>query len=518
MAVGNLLPQRCWRSCDTYPPMRMSSQQDKSSSRHSKKRLPLTAMKLNGKLRHQHSADWLYATDDIPAAKLRGRTLPPSGRFGPEDSISVPSANVEDEECAYEEETSSLDSNFLCACCYELMVQPTTLNCGHSFCRLCLAQWWRTSQKTTCPQCRQPWSGFPHVNIIIRNTLDKIHPSTVRKRSASLDSYENIRLLQEFEEFGEQQEREQQGAGGRQDRLRKGFVWGVLTTLGLVFFFQILFNWNRQDSEMLVYKPLARWKPADVSQWLSELGTWAAEGYCHHFEENGINGVLLEGLQSEVELETEPFNINNSLHRQAIHIALEKVKQLGGKPPRDLWEYKALHQGLATFLSYTVREFPRLTMTGMYMFYYEDVFLPFIHMVCPVQSSKLGDTDIIVQYYSEDIAWEQWVEFIPKFLFLPYYLYAKFSWQFADVNALPVAFTLANCAFLTMVEAKAITAFFRRGVRTTFFSLKRQTNTLVVIFFSCLLWPIIPTVVTDLMFYISMYYSPCINFYEVFMQ
>nr|XP_054762929.1 bifunctional apoptosis regulator-like isoform X2 [Lytechinus pictus] len=485
----------------------MAASDEESHQRYHRNR----NVKVNGRydqpIRHSRS----HSTSDLPAKEFQERTLKPS--------LYEETRREEADDALYSE-VSLMDSNFSCACCYELMVQPTTLNCGHSFCRLCLARWWKTSQKMTCPECRQPWTGFPHINIIIRNTIDKLHPKAIRRRTTALQSFENIKLLQEFEEFGEADEktREAEAAGGRQDRLRKGFVWGVLTTLGLVFCLQILLNWNRQDSEMLVYKPLSRWRPVDVSQWLSELGSWAADGYSRQFNASGINGVLLEGLQSEGELEPEPFNINNSLHRQAILVALERVKQLGGKPPRDLWEFKALHQGLSTFLSYTVREFPRLTMTGMYMFYYEDVFLPFIHLVCPARSDVAGEANIIVQYYSEDIAWEQWVEFIPKFLFLPYFLYAEFAWNFADVNALPVAFTLANCAFLTMVEAKAITAFFRRGVRTTFFSLKRQTNTFVIIFFSCLLWPIIPTIVTDLMFYISMYYSPCINFYEVFMQ
>ena len=55
-----------------------------------------------------------------------------------------------------------------CSCCFELMVEPTTLNCGHSFCRFCLAKWWDTSKRATCPDCRQPWVGFPQVNIVLR--------------------------------------------------------------------------------------------------------------------------------------------------------------------------------------------------------------------------------------------------------------------------------------------------------------------------------------------------------------
>uniref|UniRef100_I3M9Z5 Bifunctional apoptosis regulator n=1 Tax=Ictidomys tridecemlineatus TaxID=43179 RepID=I3M9Z5_ICTTR len=62
-------------------------------------------------------------------------------------------------------------SEFSCHCCYDILVNPTTLNCGHSFCRHCLALWWVSSKKTECPECREKWEGFPKVNILLRLLL-----------------------------------------------------------------------------------------------------------------------------------------------------------------------------------------------------------------------------------------------------------------------------------------------------------------------------------------------------------
>nr|KAF6439856.1 bifunctional apoptosis regulator [Rousettus aegyptiacus] len=62
-------------------------------------------------------------------------------------------------------------SEFSCHCCYDILVNPTTLNCGHSFCRHCLALWWASSKKTECPECREKWEGFPKVNILLRLLL-----------------------------------------------------------------------------------------------------------------------------------------------------------------------------------------------------------------------------------------------------------------------------------------------------------------------------------------------------------
>lgn len=59
-------------------------------------------------------------------------------------------------------------SEFSCHCCYDILINPTTLNCGHSFCRHCLALWWTSSKKTECPECREKWEGFPKVNILLR--------------------------------------------------------------------------------------------------------------------------------------------------------------------------------------------------------------------------------------------------------------------------------------------------------------------------------------------------------------
>lgn len=55
-----------------------------------------------------------------------------------------------------------------CHCCYDILVNPTTLTCGHNFCRHCLALWWESSHKNECPECREKWEGFPKINILLR--------------------------------------------------------------------------------------------------------------------------------------------------------------------------------------------------------------------------------------------------------------------------------------------------------------------------------------------------------------
>lgn len=52
------------------------------------------------------------------------------------------------------------------------------------------------------------------------------------------------------------------------------------------------------------------------------------------------DGYLLMGLENESQLAEDPFLISNALHRKAIYSALERIKDIGGKPPRDVWEYR----------------------------------------------------------------------------------------------------------------------------------------------------------------------------------
>ncbi|MEQ2173063.1 hypothetical protein GOODEAATRI_027809, partial [Goodea atripinnis] len=60
------------------------------------------------------------------------------------------------------------EAEFSCHCCYDILVNPTTLTCGHNFCRHCLALWWESSHKNECPECREKWEGFPKINILLR--------------------------------------------------------------------------------------------------------------------------------------------------------------------------------------------------------------------------------------------------------------------------------------------------------------------------------------------------------------
>ncbi|XP_013358978.1 PREDICTED: E3 ubiquitin-protein ligase RNF135 isoform X2 [Chinchilla lanigera] len=62
-----------------------------------------------------------------------------------------------------------------CCICHELLRDPTTLLCGHSFCRACLERAWRAGAPRACPVCREPAPRAPlRRNLLLQLLADKL--------------------------------------------------------------------------------------------------------------------------------------------------------------------------------------------------------------------------------------------------------------------------------------------------------------------------------------------------------
>ena len=64
-------------------------------------------------------------------------------------------------------ENISVD-DYLCTCCFEILLSPVSLVCGHNICQSCLSSWFLISSKRICPTCRQAWTGMPKINLILK--------------------------------------------------------------------------------------------------------------------------------------------------------------------------------------------------------------------------------------------------------------------------------------------------------------------------------------------------------------
>ncbi|XP_059371364.1 tripartite motif-containing protein 16-like isoform X2 [Carassius carassius] len=88
-----------------------------------------------------------------------------------------------------EDRISVNKKEFLCPVCLDLLKDPVTSSCGHSYCKSCITDCWdQEDQKRvySCPQCRQTFSPRP---ALARNTMLSEVVEKLKKIRLSADCY-----------------------------------------------------------------------------------------------------------------------------------------------------------------------------------------------------------------------------------------------------------------------------------------------------------------------------------------
>ncbi|XP_062391194.1 zinc-binding protein A33-like [Sardina pilchardus] len=67
---------------------------------------------------------------------------------------------------------SRLEEDLTCPVCTEIYKDPVLLTCSHSFCKVCLQQFWNTKGSRECPVCRRRSSKEPPLNLALRNLCE----------------------------------------------------------------------------------------------------------------------------------------------------------------------------------------------------------------------------------------------------------------------------------------------------------------------------------------------------------
>ncbi|XP_043117279.1 bifunctional apoptosis regulator-like isoform X2 [Puntigrus tetrazona] len=385
------------------------------------------------------------------------------------------------------------ESEFSCHCCYEVLVEPTTLTCGHSFCRHCLANWWASARprvRTDCPECRALWVGFPKVNILLRDAVEKLFPADVsRRKQAVLSDPWLSHVLQVFQQ---QERRQAPRAAPPQNPPQNNmvvFYTGVVTALIWMTMVVLLYRAFSTDSshEVLLTKPLSRWSADDVTLWVERLGIWTNQ-YKETFRREKING-----------------SIKSQSHRQILLEELHRLKETRVSP--NLWQYKDVFLGKTVFLLISLRNFPRLTLLYLFLLDFEDTFLPFIHGSCPVTPLTPDDpADTPLDWPG----WRQWAEFLLMYFLLPYQLLSALAWRWMSSHYWTAGFIIAHAVLLTSLDVCFYWTLWRRGeIRTlpqrVWFQVVvviRDSSVLV------LLWPLVPLFIIHFEIYTQIFIFP----------
>ncbi|XP_058603700.1 tripartite motif-containing protein 16-like [Onychostoma macrolepis] len=85
------------------------------------------------------------------------------------------------------EEARILVNEFTCAVCLDLLKDPVTIQCGHSYCKSCITDCWDQEDQMrvySCPQCRQTFSPRP---ALARNTMLAEVVEKLKKTKLSAD-------------------------------------------------------------------------------------------------------------------------------------------------------------------------------------------------------------------------------------------------------------------------------------------------------------------------------------------
>ncbi|XP_018940161.1 tripartite motif-containing protein 16 [Cyprinus carpio] len=73
-------------------------------------------------------------------------------------------------------EASFSQDQFSCSVCLDLLKDPVTIPCGHSYCMSCITDCWKQKRVYRCPQCRHTFTSRPALckNVIIAEMVEKL--------------------------------------------------------------------------------------------------------------------------------------------------------------------------------------------------------------------------------------------------------------------------------------------------------------------------------------------------------
>ncbi|KAL1248204.1 hypothetical protein QQF64_021522 [Cirrhinus molitorella] len=112
-----------------------------------------------------------------------------SGNLGVYISVSYKSISRKGDNIHEMAEARFSQDELMCAVCLDLLKDPVTIHCGHSYCKSCITSCWDQEDQMrvySCPQCRQTFSPRPALG---RNTMLAELVEKLKKNKLTADCY-----------------------------------------------------------------------------------------------------------------------------------------------------------------------------------------------------------------------------------------------------------------------------------------------------------------------------------------
>ncbi|XP_050991934.1 E3 ubiquitin-protein ligase TRIM16-like [Labeo rohita] len=79
-------------------------------------------------------------------------------------------------------EANFSQDQFSCSVCLDVLKDPVTIPCGHSYCMHCITDWWKQKRVYRCPQCRHTFTSRPALckNVIIAEMVEKLKTTNIQ--------------------------------------------------------------------------------------------------------------------------------------------------------------------------------------------------------------------------------------------------------------------------------------------------------------------------------------------------
>ncbi|KAL5473988.1 hypothetical protein EMCRGX_G028558 [Ephydatia muelleri] len=279
--------------------------------------------------------------------------------------------------------TDEPSDDCVCKICYELLLDPVALYCGHTFCQLCIAKLcFNNGMLATfrCPLCNQPCQTMSSVNIQLRDIVQSKYPQLTEQRRKDM-SKDDKSLVDSVLKT-----RQAEMHHHRTDHVPRNAArvmvspWAIGACIVLMMLFvlcvalvTVISVINTADSDNFLTKSVSRWDSSDVVEWVDGLGDWAHQ-YREIFIRQKINGPRLLLLHDQKDLHT--LGIEQGFPSAGFLEAIEELRQHEFHRPRNFQQYKAAHQKQVLTLALCYKMWPRITFLSTYLFNYRDVFVP----------------------------------------------------------------------------------------------------------------------------------------------